>query len=84
MVLFVFQFHPVCNFEKILSFGLGYVRSERVIIDMSSTAVGISIDLLKLMLPVCNFGKFINFGLGVKESQSSAFTDFAAAVHQHS
>ena len=30
LVLFVFQFHPVCNFGKFISFGLGAVRSERV------------------------------------------------------
>ena len=30
MVLFVFQFYPVCNFEKFVNFGLGAVRSERV------------------------------------------------------
>ena len=28
--LFVFQFYPVCNFEKFISFGLGAVKSERV------------------------------------------------------
>ena len=30
VVLFVFQFHPVCNFGTFLSFGLDTVRSERV------------------------------------------------------
>ena len=30
VVLFVFQFYPVCNFGKFMSFGLGTVRSERV------------------------------------------------------
>ena len=30
MVLFAFQFYPVCNFfRKFISFGLGTVRSER-------------------------------------------------------
>ena len=30
MVLFGFQFSPVCNFGNFVSFGLGTVRSERV------------------------------------------------------
>ena len=30
VVLFVFQFFPVCNFGKFASFGLGSVRGERV------------------------------------------------------
>ena len=30
MVLFVFQYYPVCNFAKFISFGLGNVSSERV------------------------------------------------------
>ena len=30
MVLFVFQFYPVCNFGTFIRFGLGTVRSERV------------------------------------------------------
>ena len=30
VVLFVFQFHPVCNFGKSTSFGLVTVRTERV------------------------------------------------------
>ena len=30
VVLFVFQFYPVCNFGKFIRFGLGIVRSERV------------------------------------------------------
>ena len=30
VVLFVFQFYPVCNFGKFISFGLGTIRSERV------------------------------------------------------
>ena len=30
LVLFVFQFFPVCNFGKFLNFGVGTVRSERV------------------------------------------------------
>ena len=30
VVLFVFQFHPVCNFAKFINFGPGTVRSERV------------------------------------------------------
>ena len=30
VVLFVFQFHPVCNLGKFISFGLGTVSSERV------------------------------------------------------
>ena len=30
VVLFVFQFYPVCNFGKVISFGFGTVRSERV------------------------------------------------------
>ena len=30
VVLFVFQFNPVCNFEKLTHFGLGTDRSERV------------------------------------------------------
>ena len=28
MEQFVFQFYPVCNFEKFINFGLGAVRSE--------------------------------------------------------
>ena len=28
VVLFVFQFYPVCNFGKFISLGLGTVRSE--------------------------------------------------------
>ena len=27
--MFVFQFYPVCNFEKIINFGLGTVKCER-------------------------------------------------------
>ena len=30
VVLFVFQFYPVCNFGKFIFLGLGAVRSERV------------------------------------------------------
>ena len=30
MVLFVFQFYPVCNIEKFISFGPGTLKSERV------------------------------------------------------
>ena len=30
MVLFVFQFYPVCNFGKFINCGVGTVRSERV------------------------------------------------------
>ena len=30
VVLFVFQFYPVCNFGRFISFGLGTVISERV------------------------------------------------------
>ena len=30
MVLFVFQFYPVFNFGKLIKFGLGIVRGERV------------------------------------------------------
>ena len=30
MVLFVFQFYPVCNFGKCINFGLGTVSSEMV------------------------------------------------------
>ena len=30
VVLFVFQFYPLCNFGKFISFGLGTVRRERV------------------------------------------------------
>ena len=30
MVLYVFQFYPVCNFGNFINFGLGTVRSERV------------------------------------------------------
>ena len=30
MELFVFQFYPVCSFEKFISFGLSTARSERV------------------------------------------------------
>ena len=30
LVLFVFQFSPVCNVDKFISFGLGTVMSERV------------------------------------------------------
>ena len=30
VVLFVFQFYPVCNFGGFINFGLGTVRSERV------------------------------------------------------
>ena len=30
VVLFVFQFYPVCTFGKFINFGLGTVRSERV------------------------------------------------------
>ena len=30
VVLFVFQFYPVCNFTKLINFGPGTVRSERV------------------------------------------------------
>ena len=29
MVLFIFQFHPVCNLEKFANYGFGAVRSER-------------------------------------------------------
>ena len=29
-VLFGFQFYPVCNFGKLIIFGLGTARSERV------------------------------------------------------
>ena len=39
VVLFVFQFYPVCDFEKLISFGLGTVRSERVNRRMVSTEV---------------------------------------------
>ena len=31
VVPFVFQFHPECNLRKFINFGLGTVRSERVI-----------------------------------------------------
>ena len=30
MVLFIFQFYPVCNFGQVINFGLGTVRNERV------------------------------------------------------
>ena len=30
MVLFVFQFYPVCNFGKLITFRLGNARSERL------------------------------------------------------
>ena len=30
MVLFVFQFYPVCNFGKFISYGFGTVQSEKV------------------------------------------------------
>ena len=30
VVLFVFQFYPVCSFRKFINFGLGTVRSERL------------------------------------------------------
>ena len=30
MVLYVFQFYPVCYFGKVTSVGLGAVRSERI------------------------------------------------------
>ena len=30
VVLFGFQFYPVCNFEKCINFGLGTLRSEKV------------------------------------------------------
>ena len=30
VVLFVFQFNPVCNFGKFTNFGLGIIRGERV------------------------------------------------------
>ena len=30
VVLFVFQFYPVCNFGNFMYFGLGTVKSERV------------------------------------------------------
>ena len=30
VVLFVFHFYPVCKFGKVINFGLGTVRSERV------------------------------------------------------
>ena len=30
VALFNFQFYPVCNFKKFISFGLGAVRNERV------------------------------------------------------
>ena len=30
VVLFVFQFYPVCKFGEFINFGLGTVRSERV------------------------------------------------------
>ena len=33
MVLFGFQFNPVCNLGKFINFGLGTVRSERVILE---------------------------------------------------
>ena len=29
VVLFVFRFYPVCNLEKIVSFGLGTIKSDR-------------------------------------------------------
>ena len=32
MMLCVFQFHPVCNFEKFLNFGLGTVRVKGLIL----------------------------------------------------
>ena len=31
VVMFVFQFHPSCHFKKFMNFGLGTVRSERVL-----------------------------------------------------
>ena len=31
VVLFVFQFSPVCNFGEFINFGLGAVSNERVI-----------------------------------------------------
>ena len=31
LVLFVFQFYPVCNLGNFIIFGLGTVRSERVV-----------------------------------------------------
>ena len=30
VLLFVFQFYPICNFRIFINFGLGTVRSERV------------------------------------------------------
>ena len=30
VMLFVFQFYPVCNFGKFINFGLGTVRGESV------------------------------------------------------
>ena len=30
LVLFVFQFYPICNFGEFVNSGLGTVRSERV------------------------------------------------------
>ena len=39
MVLFVLQFSPVCNFGKFDHFGLGTVRSERVILFLVSLNV---------------------------------------------
>ena len=30
VVLFVFKFHPVCNFGKFINFGLGIIRSKRI------------------------------------------------------
>ena len=30
LVLFLFQFYPACNLEKLISFGIGTVRSEMI------------------------------------------------------
>ena len=35
VALFVFQFYTVCNFGKFISFGLGTVRSERVMLSIN-------------------------------------------------
>ena len=38
VALFVFQFHPVCNFGNFNNFGLGTVRSKGI--NQSKTSVG--------------------------------------------
>ena len=39
VVLFVFQFYPVCNFGKFDNFGFDIIRSERVKIILSRNAL---------------------------------------------